>query len=884
MEALPAEDSAALLGEAADKLGGLDALIREQEAQQNQMLKDALERRRRRRAGVQGQAAELADQKQVHQEKLTRKLAQIQEQEKAEIAKVEQEVERKRKEGLAEIDEKLAKEKEKKVKKLKKELLELKESGGVGQKAFNEKMSQYKDALKSLERQEEKDRLKQRADLEERLARRRAARMKQISEDTKEKEFQAAEASEEKGTRLAKELEAVEAILSPIEGQEEKLEQVNRAMANAATQVIQKAAPDLLENLEKDEELNVLGAAAERVQQVEDHKVADIQKELAEEVERAGQAAADIEKRRQELKARMEAADDEGEKRRLIRQLDQLNKEWQDLLAQENELQHRKLKAALEARRRARKKAKDELAGKKEEKMVQAVATALDGIVSKEEGVAEQRGRDLIGTIDREFGPKDQIQAAESYLDQAHQQQQLDLMNAMYAERSRVLKKLVFEMMNQKQAEYDLIRSEYDPQYHFLKDKKSKGLIAPNDYKARLEKLTEEENDRKMDVEIEYNEREQRLQEEIERLRLEKEAALKEGLHQLQNAERRTALQELQQLQQDSGALQQYLAEQQKVQEKELRQMQRQIEKEKADSLKAIEDERQRRLQEIRDKEEKMLNLEGRANAEEERIRTQFAKQKEAILKQKQLDQEREMTQGLSKEEAAKLMERHKEALDRLEGVLAAEQERQMAAMRGKLARRNQGNAKLKVQRQIKMAAVNKRKAEQKAAAEQAAGLETKEQELAAQEALAKCQSKCNRLRRVVFKGGWSRPPELKRRVVERTLALERRLGGAGDPLSLVLYKPGEDKLNQELGATGKLSLQSLPLSRGGLNDSSLRSQDADKQVKTMTLKELREHVDKAEQRYQQLSGTATRRGDGHAFQRSATGSFPATSRHSSRD
>ena len=107
--------------------------------------------------------------------------------------------------------------------------------------------------------------------------------------------------------------------------------------------------------------------------------------------------------------------------------------------------------------------------------MVQAVATALDGIVNKEEGVAEQRGRDLIGTIDQEFGPKDQIQAAESFLDKEHQQQQLDLMNAMYAERSRVLKKLVFEMMNQKQAEYDLIRSEYDPQYHFLKDKKSKG-------------------------------------------------------------------------------------------------------------------------------------------------------------------------------------------------------------------------------------------------------------------------------------------------------------------------------------------------------------------------------------------------------------------------
>ena len=50
-----------------------------------------------------------------------------------------------------------------------------------------------------------------------------------------------------------------------------------------------------------------------------------------------------------------------------------------------------------------------------------------------------------------------------------------------------------------------------------MRDKKSRGLIAADDYKARVERLSEEESDRKMDVEIEYSEREQALQDELER-------------------------------------------------------------------------------------------------------------------------------------------------------------------------------------------------------------------------------------------------------------------------------------------------------------------------------------------------------------------------------
>jgi hypothetical protein len=199
-------------------------------------------------------------------------------------------------------------------------------------------------------------------------------------------------------------------------------------------------------------------------------------------------------------------------------------------------------------------------------------------------------------------------------------------MNSMFTARSKVLKKMLFEMMTQKQGEYELIGAELEPQYAFLKDKKSKGLIAANDYKARLEKLSEEESDRKMDIEIEYGEREQRLQDEVERLRLEKEASLKGELKQKQNIERRTALQELQRLHADQSTMAKYLKDQEKTVDKELRQFQKQTDKEKEEKLAAIEEARQTRVQEIREKEQAMLNWEGDAQSQEEKHLAQFEK------------------------------------------------------------------------------------------------------------------------------------------------------------------------------------------------------------------------------------------------------------------
>ena len=649
----------------------------------------------------------------------------------------------------------------------------------------------------------------------------------------------------------------MQAALSPIYEEEKRLVEVAQEMEQATRRVIRPKAEreELAEGFgqeldiaDLEEEIREQGAAGER-------KLQALQDELGQEVDQAAEAAARVEEKRRELRRRMESAADEGEKRRLMAQLDQVDKEWEQRLARENEAQHKRLRAALEERRRNRKKGQGELATLKEAQLVEGAGQALEDIIRDDQGGAEERGKLLIDKINAEFSPGEHIQATEGYLDRAHQAELMDLTSALFAERSKVLKKLVVEMMTQKQGEYDLVAAEFEPQYRFLKDKKSKGLITPADYRARLEKLSEEESDRKVDAEIEFNEKEQRLQDEVEGLRVEKEAALKAHLKKHQHIERKSALQELQRMEHDSDVLAQYLEEQQRIQEKEVKQFQRQVEKEKQEKLQAIEGQRQKRLQELKEKEELLVGMEDKAKGEEEKAMAQFTKQKEAILKQKQGEQAQELTRGMSQEEAAKIMARHKEDMARLETTLAGEQGRQADAMRERIKARREKNkeaASQKIQRQIKMAAVAKRKAEQRAVAIEVGGLEETDEASGSKAALEKCMSKVGHMTRVIFKGGFSSQPEQRRRVVERTLMLQKRLNGA-DPLAAILQEVAAMQAGHSdsgHGHRGSLARSRTARESTASAGTVLLSEAGFPVPEQLTFKELQEHIGRLEQGY----------------------------------
>lgn len=95
------------------------------------------------------------------------------------------------------------------------------------------------------------------------------------------------------------------------------------------------------------------------------------------------------------------------------------------------------------------------------------------------------------------------VQVIENYLDSKNMTELQQLMLALFEERAKSLRKYVFELMTQKQTELEMISEEFRPRFDLLKERRQKGLISNDDnYRQQVEKLSKEESDRRMDVEI----------------------------------------------------------------------------------------------------------------------------------------------------------------------------------------------------------------------------------------------------------------------------------------------------------------------------------------------------------------------------------------------
>ena len=85
----------------------------------------------------------------------------------------------------------------------------------------------------------------------------------------------------------------------------------------------------------------------------------------------------------------------------------------------------------------------------------------------------------------------------------------------IFDQRAKGLRKYVFDLMTQKQTELELIREEFAPRYELLKEKRARGQIGEEAYRDMVEKLGREEAERRVDVEIEMGELEQKMEEEM---------------------------------------------------------------------------------------------------------------------------------------------------------------------------------------------------------------------------------------------------------------------------------------------------------------------------------------------------------------------------------
>ena len=129
----------------------------------------------------------------------------------------------------------------------------------------------------------------------------------------------------------------------------------------------------------------------------------------------------------------------------------------------------------------------------------------------------------MVDKIKAGFDEDEQVQVGENYLDKKQKKELIDLMNALFEEKQKALRKHMFELMMQKQADLEDVRQEYDLQRDLLKRCKSNGLVSDEEYSAAMDRLNKEEHEKKTDIEIAYAEKEAEIKEELEKAKLEAE-------------------------------------------------------------------------------------------------------------------------------------------------------------------------------------------------------------------------------------------------------------------------------------------------------------------------------------------------------------------------
>ena len=292
-------------------------------------------------------------------------------------------------------------------------------------------------------------------------------------------------------------------------------------------------------------------------------------------------------------------------------------------------------------------------------------------------------------------------------------------MNSLFEERAKALRQLMIDLLSQKQAEFDLLSDEYEPQKEFLRQKRVKNLVSLEDFTAALERLTVEETERRQDIEIEFADRERQLKQEIERIKLESDNEQLKMLKDKQTREKVLVFQAMQQNTKDMDALQTYLGRALKETNAEMEQYRKFADKEKAARLKEITEAHQARVEELKEKQSRLVNVDEQLKKDELKYMERFKRQREEMLARKLADQQRELLKEMNQKDVDQMLDKHKKDISQLDEILSDEQSRQMEKMRERLKGRNAERAKQNVVRQIKLAEIQKQKAEERKLAKQ---------------------------------------------------------------------------------------------------------------------------------------------------------------------
>jgi len=264
---------------------------------------------------------------------------------------------------------------------------------------------------------------------------------------------------------IEKELETVKGLIKPIDDEDGQIANLkNELNTSMVIKKSDKNLPVVEKNYNEEEDVKELQKELDKVRRAEDKKIEKMQEEIRLEAERKQK---EIEEQRAAYQAKIDAAGSENEKKNLMKQLDKLNMDFNGEIKKETDAQNSKLREALKARRQKKKALNDKIGDLKNEKVKKDIMDNTNNLVNGD--VTADRQKQVVDKIKGKFGENQKVQVAENYLDSKNQQEMIDLMNSLFEQRTKALRHLIAEINNQKVADLEALKQEFEPQYEFLR-------------------------------------------------------------------------------------------------------------------------------------------------------------------------------------------------------------------------------------------------------------------------------------------------------------------------------------------------------------------------------------------------------------------------------
>jgi len=164
------------------------------------------------------------------------------------------------------------------------------------------------------------------------------------------------------------------------------------------------------------------------------------------------------------------------------------------------------------------------------------------------------------------------------------------------------------------------VKEELEPMREMLRQRRANNLISEEDYMTQMGKLNEDEHGRRMDIEIEYSDKEAAINEQLELARLECEAEQKSLLKDRQTQEKMAMFSCMMQKMSEGDQMKQYLEMQMKEAQKEQDQFRAMAMREKDKKIAEMEKDKEKKMQELADRQDRMFDWEEHMQRDQDKI------------------------------------------------------------------------------------------------------------------------------------------------------------------------------------------------------------------------------------------------------------------------